>query len=261
MIENILNSRVKRQIKDVLVDYAKYLGGFFVVSLIVITLLRVVLSMINIGAALEAADLDNIEYTVSEIINFLDDVNIFNLLNLFGLTLVMFISGIITGSELPAYVRKGVARNEYFKGTLIGAIIVSIALIPFSLIANQLVNLIAGSENAIHNAYHLGNGDLLITVMYIPFIIAFHLAGYFIAMIYQRFGWLIGVIITVFALLVTGIISWNSRVILIFPIFVVGEYNGLLDIPELLGPILVTISIILASGIYTLVKHTPVKVK
>lgn len=263
-MNNILNVRVKKLIKDNLLEYAKHFGGFLAVILILAT----VFSMINIEVVIGSAYVEGFEYVASEITNFLNGTSSFASFNFFGFIIIMLIAGIVAGAELSMYVRQGIARNEYFKATLIGAIIVSVTLIPFASIANRLINLITGSESVI---YSLRNGNLLTIAIHILSFIVFFLGGYLISMTYQRFGWFLGIIITIFALLITGVVSWNfgfwnSEVIIILPIeafFTAGEHNGLVGLvaPELLGSILVTVSVILASGIYALVKNTPVKIK
>ena len=255
-MNNILNPRVQRLIKDDLWDYAKAFGIFFAISFIVITVLVIVFSMTNIVVAIEGVDIEGVQYAASEITNFLNTSNIFNVINLFGLMIMMFISGIVAGAELPMHVRQGIARNEYFKATLIGAIIVSIIIIPLALVANSFITLI--SENVMVGL----NGDSLLTIiMYILWLIVVYLIGYFIVMIYQRFGWMVGVLVTVVVLVMFGVISWGSGAIIVFPRFLVGESNLLGLAPELLGPALVIAATILASGVYMLVKDAPVKIK
>ena len=234
-----LNSRIKKLIKNDLLVYAKYVGGFFTILLVMTVLISTV-------------------FTIEAM-----EIGVFNI---FSLMITMLISGIVTGTELPMRVRQGIARNEYFKATMLEAVIISIVLIPLTFAVNQLISSVTGSDSMMYHMSHLESNSLLIMVMYILWFIVSFLLGYFIAMIYQRFGWLIGVIVSVFALLVTGIISWdsgiwNSGVIAIFPIFAIGEGRYLVEFfaPELLGPTLVVISVILASGIHALIKSAPIK--
>lgn len=236
-MNDILNPRVNKMIKDDLLTYAKMFGGFFAGILILVS----VLSMINIGPA----DVDGYNFGLSLII-------------------IMFIVGIVGGAELSVYVRQGISRIEYFKATLIGGIIASVILIPFVSLANRLINLITGSESLIYSVRY---DNLLSLVMHILSFIVFFLGGYLISMIYQRFGWFVGLIITIFVLLATGVVSWNfdfwnSEAIVMFLSTLI-EHDDLVGffVPELLGPILVTVSVILASSVYALMKNTPVKIK
>lgn len=237
MMNDILNPRVNKLIKDDLLTYAKMFGGFLAGILILLS----VLSMINIGPT----DVDGYNFGLSLII-------------------IMFIAGIVAGAELSMYVRQGISRIEYFKATLIVAIIVSVMIIPFALIANRLINWITGSESLIYSVRY---DNLLSLVIHILSFIVFFLGGYLISMIYQRFGWFLGLIITIFVLLATGVVSWNfcfwnSDAIIRFLSTLIG-YDDLVGFfaPELLGPILVTVSVILASSVYALMKNTPVKIK
>jgi len=255
-MNEFLNPRIQKLIKDDLRDYAKAFGIFFAIALIIVVVLTILFSMINIESTVAAINIEDIQDVASEITNFLNTTNIFNIINLIGLMVMMFISGIVVGAELPMHVRQGVARNEYFKATLVGAIIVSIALLPLSLIGNAFINLLTGSGMI----YNLRTDSLLTMVMYILWFIVFYLIGYLIAMTYQRFGWVIGAITMLTGLAVVGVIGWSSGVIIVLPILPIEEFTELIA-PELLGPILVAISAILASGVYVLAKNTPVQVK
>ena len=253
-MDHILNARVKRLIKDDLIAYAKFFGVFFaiiaLISLIFVALLPIIISLDP-----EVSELTS-EITVSAI-------------GFGSFILIMTISGIVTGAELPMNVRRGVARDEYFKATLIAAISISVILTPISFIANRLISLIVssslGSGNVVNN---LWTDNLLTFVMYVLLFIVCHLLGYFIAMIWQRFGWVVGVVCVIIILGALGIVNLGfgtNRILVIFPvIFTTDITDGyLIDsaVPELLGPILVMISVFLASSSYVLMKSAPIKVK
>jgi hypothetical protein len=251
-MNNILNPRVKKLIKDELLDYAK--GGFLFFVIIAIMLAVIEFTVIDFNVNSRIIDTDMIP-DVLAMSQYFFSVSMIN-----GFSLVMLIAGIVAGAELAIHVRQGVARNEYFKATLIGAIIVSIIYIPFALLLFQLVNLIVGSGSVVYDI------SLIVLFMYMLLFIMFYLIGYLIAMIYQRFGWIVGVMITLFALVLFGVISRNSDLFIMIPeflFFVGNQTHSLVDFvaPELLGPILVMVSVVLASGSYVLMKNISVKVK
>ena len=243
-MNNTLNSRVKRLIKEDLLEYAKIISIVFGSGMLIGTIILSLLFSIT-G--------DN-----SIILEFS-----FGIINLTGFAVFMFIAGIVGGAELPAYVRYGIARGEYFTATIIGAIIVSILLLPLLLLIDQIISSILGLENIIST---VRNGDLLTLAMYVLTFIVVYLAGFFIAMIFGRFGWVIGVMMTIILLITLGGIGWSSGLVVRISDMLLFMDNGYTSItqliaPELLGPILVTIAVILASGIYTLVRDAPVKVR
>lgn len=237
MTNGILNPRVKKLIKDDLLTYAKIFGGFWAAILVIKLAILHIGAVRGYGANLEVVNVGSI--------------------------IIMFIAGITTGVELSIYVRQGVARNEYFKAAIIGAIIVSVLLTPFTAIANHLINLMTGSESL---TYSLSSNNVLSTAIHMLLFNVFFLGGYLISVVYQRLGWFLGIIITLLVLLTNGIVSWRFEVMSLFPIqefIVVGERDGLVEVvtPVILGPILIIISVILASTIYALVKNIPATIK
>ena len=249
MMDNILNARVKRLIKDDLIAYTKFFGVFFAIialtSLIFAALLPILVSLDP-----EVSEITS-EITVGAI-------------GFGSFILMMAISGIVTGAELPMNVRRGVARDEYFKATLIAAISISVILTPISFLANRLISIIVSSGNVVNN---LRTENILTFVMYVLLFIVCHLLGYFIAMIWQRFGWVVGITCAILIFGILGIVNLGldiGRVIIIFPIiFTDGAYDYLIEsaVPELLGPVLVLIAVFLASSSYILMKNNAVKIK
>ena len=240
-MNNTLNPRIKRLIKESLLDYAKVLGVFFSIGLIIGLILLALLTMAFITDEPFAVDIS------------------FIMIGLSSLVVTMFIAGVVTGAELPMHVRQGVARNEYFKATFIAAVMVSTLLLP----VNWLIRVIADGVNVTDS---LRSDYLLILVIYALIFMTAYLLGHFIAMVYQRFGWMIGVCVTILILMVLGVISWHSNTIILIPDLLPLIYEGYDSItyliaPELLGPILIIILVILAKGTYAFVKHIPVKVK
>jgi len=222
-MDNILNERVRQLIKEILLDYAKVFGVFLAISLLSILILiflptsttEITIGIISFGAFI----------------------------------IVMFIAGIVSGAELPAHIRTGIARNEYFKANLISAIIISVILMPISFILDFVLR---DFRNVLYNSI---SDNLLGFTMHILLLILFYLIGYFIAMIFLHFGWFIGVIVIVSTLAITGIVSWSSGLIIMLP-SALNETNSIVSLiaPEILGPTLITLAVLLASVVYYLVK-------
>jgi len=242
-MDNILNVRVKQLIKEVLVDYAKVFCMLFSIALFASLILIGFLTIVVHASVYDTIGTN----VVIEIIGFA------------GFIFVMFISGIVSGAELPMYVRLGIARNEYFKANLIGAIIVSIILMPIPFLADWLLSLVVSSRNVIA---HSISDNLLGFAMHVLLLILFYLTGHFIAVVFQRFGWFVGVIVIILILTTSGMISWGAGIITMIPNALAG-YNSFANLvaPELLGPILITISVVLASVVYLFVKNAAVKVR
>jgi len=258
-MNNILNVRVKRLIKDDLLEYGKHLLGFL--GFIVLSILINFILQLFFGSGEIVINIGDVHIDLGNPENF-NLVGLFNMISFGAFVIIMFISGAVVGYELPHYVRMGIARTEYFIATTIAATIVSFLIAPFTLLLNGMINFIVGSNSIFYNGLHMGSGDLLtLGVQFLMYVAVFFL-GLLIVAIYQRIGWQIatGLIVALFAI---GI-GWNfSRLLSVFNV-VTGEYwfefswafrNGYL------GLIAVMMIVVFGFSGYTMIKNTSVDVK
>jgi len=206
-MNNSLNSRITRLIKDDLLDYGKHLLGFLGV-LIASLVINIGLNR-GIGAIPEVLtiDLGNFGEFAIDFGEFAM-AGIFNTLSFGFFIIIMFISGIVIGYELPQHVRRGVARKEYFIATTIAAVIVSLLIIPLLLLMNMIFNIFANSGSTF-----LDDGRISMLVMQFLMYIVLFLFGYCIAIIWQRVGWQLGIVTTVVLLSILSFLGWQTGII------------------------------------------------
>ena len=251
-MNNTLNTRVKRLIKDDLFEYGKVLLWIFGLMLFSLIINIVLNSEVNIS---EIAGAINIQIGNFELIIEAITLGIY----IGGVAIFMMIAGITAGYELPQHVRFGIARHEYFKANVVSAIIVSILIIPLGFFINLILTTLVSSDSFLYNLINLADVGLLTISMYILYFITAFFVGYFIGMVFQRFGWIVGVIFVLILLTITGSLTWRFIPRIPIRIFSVGDISMIA--PELLGPTLIVIAFFIAMGTYLLVKDTPVKVR
>ena len=259
-MSNILNVRVRKLIKDDLLEYGKYLLGFFVLGFGVPLILSLLFGTRGNILFIGFQDV-NID------IGDFGRINVEGLFNFFSFAFFvffMFIGGIIVGAELPSHVRCGGARGEYFIATIITAVIVSLAYAPVLLLLNMVINLFVSSNSAYYNILHIGNGELSTLLEQFIMYVAIFLLGYCIPLIWQRVGWLITVSMIVIFVLISGILGWNFAIG--FNVFNIVENDDFLGITwdfsyGFFGIVGLLMIAVLGSGVYLLSKDIPVKVR
>ena len=246
-MNNIFNVRVRRLIKEGLLDYGIHLAWFIGFAILIPLILHILFGM---GGTINI-DLGNLgEINIERIFNFAS----------FGIiVLIMFIAGIEAGYELPQYVRVGIARKEYFLATTTTAVIVSLLAAPMILLLTLISNLLVGSEILL---YHPLEISILATqfLMYI----ALFLLGFCGTVLWQKVEWYIAVGITVAFFIITSFVGWNLA--FVFNIFTFRSDDDFLGIEiaisnGLLTAIAMTMIVIFGLATYALIKNTPVKVK
>lgn len=260
-MHNILNARVRRLIKDDLLEYGKHLLGFlgFLIGFVIIVILlnggipnHFEGLTINIG--------DSIEFTT-------DDIG-FSFPSFVVFIITMFIAGITAGYELPQSVRAGIARKEYFFATTVAALIVSLLIAPIMLTLNMVVNLFTTSGSLFYNVIYIGGGELSTLIKQFLVYIALFLFGFCFRVIWQRVKWRIGIIITsiFFSIFygILGFIGWKIGSWL--NIFTVTTGDAWFEISwsfssGLLIGLAMVIIVISGIGTYVLISDMPVKMK
>jgi len=258
-MNNIFNSRVKRLIKADLLEYVKYLFGFFglaVVIPIVLNLLFGTSGEIGIG-------IGNLNINIADF-GRINIGGIFNFISFGFFVFVMFIAGITAGSELPQHIRVGIARKEYFIATIVSAVIVSLLIAPFVLLLNIIVNSLITPGSLFYNTFHIGGGEISILTMQFLMYTSLFLLGYCGAIICQRVGWLIGVAIIVAVFIILGFLGWNIAIGFNMFNLTIGDHwfeietssdNGFFSIMGILT------TAVLGIGTYMLIKNVSVKVR
>ena len=253
-MNNIFNTRVKRLITDDLLEYGKHLLWFlgFVIGILMILNIFVGINVVMIRNIRDFLDI-NVGVT-------LIGTGIFSFVSS-GFLVFMFISGIVTGYELPQHVRQGIARGEYFIGVTIAAIIVSLLIAPLILLVNMIFNLFVTIEGVFYHLFQMGGGEISLLIAQFLMYIALFLLGFCIAIIWQRVGWQLGVAFIVLLLMISSFLGWN--IVNGFNVFNVTFDNYLFEIEWafstgfFIGVIMIAILGIIA---YMLIKKVPVKV-
>jgi len=257
-MNNILNVRVRRLLKDDLLSYTIHFAGFILVLFAIMLINNILYLFFGFGSPTVNINVNNRELDI----NFLRSLITF--ISFGAISMVMFISGIVAGAELPANVRKGIARIEYFTATFLAGIIVSFLISPIFLGINAIINLFVSSEALFYNSLLIGDGSLPLLGAQFLIYIAVFLIGYSITMIWQRFGWIVGLAISFIILSTTGIIGFNiGRIFSIFELIVEDYWlelswqhsNGSLAIMGL------SLAIVFGALTYILLKKIPVKAR
>jgi len=112
-----------------------------------------------------------------------------NLLTFGFMTFMMLLHGIIVGSKIPSKVRKGTSRVENFISVAISIAIIGILIYPLLMVLNMILNMITGVPLNISN----WNINTLLVQM-LTYIAVFYV-GMFIALLWQKVGWILALII------------------------------------------------------------------
>jgi len=265
-MNNILNERVRRIVREDLLEYGKYILFFLVLGFVIPFLLSqifgtriVVMDFVDGAFNIDLGDFGSVN--IDGVFNFVS----FGIFSVF-----MFIAGITGGVELPQNVRWGVARNDYFTATVISAIIVSLIFAPVMLLFNTIINLFVSSGSVFYNFFQIGGGEFPVLVFHFFTYVALFLVGYYIPLVWQRFGWYIWlafIILLVLLIPISGILGLNIVIgFNVFEVTTTDDYlfliswdftDGFSGIFVLLGLIAITV---LGVGAYLLAKDVPVKV-
>ena len=200
---NIFNTRVQKLIKDDLLEYGKQLLCFIGLGLLFglgIPLL------INLFFGIQTGVLD---IQIEDLDVGLNFAVIFSFITAGFFAVTIFTAGIVAGYELPQHVRKGIARKEYFISTVTAGIIVILAIFPSLLFLNMAVNLFSGSENIFYNLFNMGWGNIANLISHLLMYMTLFSLGYFVAVYWQRVGWLIALASIIGTLIVLGFLGWN----------------------------------------------------
>jgi len=204
-MNNIFNARVVRLIKADLLEWIKHLAclaGIGFLATVVIPFIVGFILDIRVGIFDISTDVLSVVNMISLIVWFA--------VGIFGL--IMFITGITSGYELPQYVRKGISRKEYFISTVIASTVAAFLVAPVMLTLNFLVNFILGSESIFYNAFLIGDGNIVtLALQFLGYMTAFFL-GYCIAIYWQRVGWFIAVITIISIIVTTSILGLNLNI-------------------------------------------------
>ena len=135
-----------------------------------------------------------------------DTTNFFMLFNIIMVRVfvfVMWITGIVAGSEVPGNVRKGIPRMESFISKMIGTIIFTVLIGPFMMLFNFILTVLPGGTVMAD----WGIGALV--THFLSYMAAF-CVGFFIAILWQRIGWLPTLILIFGTVFLTGIIGFSA---------------------------------------------------
>lgn len=104
-------------------------------------------------------------------------------------TLLMFIAGIVDGSETGASVRQGISRREHFLSVSTSAIIISIIVIPALFLLHMILSIF---DNSAHE-FILPQFSGIITQILIY--MASYFIGMFISLLWQKIGWVLTLVL------------------------------------------------------------------
>ena len=251
-MNNLLNTRVKKLIKGDLLAF----GGSFLGVLV----FGITSSLFNFWL-----DGQFISLMISSLFSF----------HFFAFC--MALTGITIGSELPQYIRRGVARKEYFIARGLVATIESLLFAPIMLILNVITNLLVSSESLFYNVFHIGNGHISTLIMHFLIYITLFLAGFLISIFWQRIGWKFSLLVIIPLVLVSNALISNALISNFLFLNLSNSYTYLQFSLEdgfsssininplisngLINMILIGLIALLGIGIYSFLKHFPVKIK
>jgi len=203
-MNNIFNVRVRKLIKADLLEYVKYILIFLGLGFAVPVTLSLLFGRSGmIGFAVGGFVIDISDFGTINV------EGVFNFFSFAAFVLFLFVSGIVTGAELPSHVRWGGSRSEYVISTVASTVIISAAFAPFLLILNMILNLVFSSESIFYNFFHIGGGDIPTLIVQFLMYISLFLLGYCIPLIWQRVGWLITIVLIVALVLTLGFLGIN----------------------------------------------------
>lgn len=125
-------------------------------------------------------------------------IGLFHMGSFVAITIIMFICGIVAGAEIPAGVRKGISRIESFISESVSAVIVNLLIGPLLLILSMVFQILPGTSTVIVE-WSIG----ALVVLFFMYMAAFFV-GMFIAILWQRIGWLLTVALIVITVPITG---------------------------------------------------------
>lgn len=260
-MNKIFNVRVKRLIKDDLLDYGKELLGLIGFLIVFVT----IIILLNGGLSTSS---EVVTINIGDFFDFTTDYIGFGSL-LFGFYVVtLFIAGIEAGSELPEHVRLGIARKESFFATTVAAVIVSLLIAPVMLTLNMITNVFTTSGSLFYNALYIGSGELSTLITQSLIYIALFLLGFCFRVTWQRVNLKIGIILTsIFFSIFYGIIGFIGwKIGSWFNIFTVTTGDAWFEFSWSFSShlhVIVAVVMILISGMgtYTLMRDMHVKIK
>jgi len=238
-----MTNRTLRLIKYELFDWGRsFLMGFGIIALWIVPLI-----LLSVTFGWEIFRSLNIIFTIGKFV------------------FIMWISGIVAGAEVSGNVRKGISRIESFvskmSSALVGCFIISG---PFMMLLDLILTFLPGNiEN--------GAGEWSIAILGAHFLIcmATFCMGFFMAILWQRIGWLPALAIICGFVILAGVgiagmainipINFIQEVV---DIIVIGSTNIDVD-GHNIGEVLVSIGTILVfgAGSFLMIKKVPVSVK
>jgi len=262
------NVRIQRLVKSDLKDYSTFFLGFLGLVMGAILLNWIFRLFFGMGGFQMNVGNINIDIHTGDVLL----EGFFNMVSFSVVGFMMFVSGCVAGYELPQNVRRGVARGEYFISVVIAAVIVSLLAAPFVFVVSTISNFLVPSGSIFYGAFHVsGSGMVELAVQFLMYVAVFFM-GFFIAMVWQRLGWLLGLIVTVGFLVVLGFLGFVSSAIVtpfvfldVFNVTRIGEYwfefqwdvaaNGMFAL------LAIGMMVVFGIGARLLIKNVAVKVR
>jgi|GEM_PF-1883872 len=215
------NVRIQRLVKHDLLAYGKFLLcflGFIVGAIAVNWILHLFFGVgsfqVNIGSV-------DIDIQAGDVLL----EGFFNMITFSVIGFMMFVSGCVTGYELPQYVRRGIARGEYFIVAMITVAIVSLLIAPIVFVIGTISNFLVPTGSIFYGAFYISSSGLLELGVQFLLYIGFFLTGFFIATVWQRIGWIMGAILTVGILLLFGFLGFLSMRFILPPLYIFDVFN------------------------------------
>lgn len=122
---------------------------------------------------------------------------LFNVITFGFVSFVMGLSGIVAGSEVPGAVRQGISRMESFVSKMSAAVITSLLVGPSMILLNFILIILPG--NAVMAYWSIA----ILGIHFLLYMAAF-CVGFFIAILWQRIGWLPTLAIILVFIMLTG---------------------------------------------------------
>ncbi|MCL1989405.1 MAG: hypothetical protein FWG67_00795 [Defluviitaleaceae bacterium] len=198
---HIFNGRIKRLMKEELIRFGKHLLGFLGTMM----LIAIIMNLLH--------DTDTIHRWINNYLINSEAVVDFRFFNFGFFIFFIFVSGIVTGYELPDYVRKGISRSDYFVAETLSAFIVSLLIAPIMLTLNVISHLIFPSDSLFYHAFQMGNGDPLILILQFLVYMALFFLGYLITTFWNRVGWVITIATAIGIFILLSFVSLNFMAI------------------------------------------------
>lgn len=206
----MFNRRIYCLLKNKLLEYGKNFMVFiaaglffgFILPLFINVLFGPASGSMSIGAESE------------EFFGVLHPVMFFAFLTNTFFVLIFLIVGIISGVELPQYVRRGISRKEYFIATVTTTAIVIFLLGPFLFLLNMINNFFVSSQSILYNAFSFGHAGFSHFIFNQLFYMLLFIIGYFVAIYWQRFGRFIAILtLAIILIIIPGMISFHMPVL------------------------------------------------